>query len=271
MRMPMPRSSGQVARSGFTGGGLSAHREREHEHAARLPQTGHGELARAGEAPGRGERLELLLGPAALHGEHPAVRGDEPPHLREELRQRCERARDDRVEGLPGVHRLDPRLKRRHVGEPERLRHVRHEADFLGRGVYEGEMPRGICDRKRQPRKPGAGTHVRNARAVQLALDGEAVEQVLRTEPFALVLLDLGLPGRDGLTLLKVLRERGLTAPVLTITARDAVSDRVQGLDAGADDYLTKPFDLDELAARIRALLRRKAGRSAPSIEYLGV
>src|SRR5256886_13730416 len=68
MRMAMPRSSGQVARSGFTGGGLSVHREREHEHAARLPETGHGELARADEPPGRGQRLELLFGPAALHG-----------------------------------------------------------------------------------------------------------------------------------------------------------------------------------------------------------
>ena len=101
--------------------------------------------------------------------------------------------------------------------------------------------------------------------------DAEAAAQVLRTEPFELVLLDLGLPGSDGLKLLKVLRERGLAVPVLIITARDAVSDRVQGLDAGADDYLIKPFDLDELAARIRALLRRKAGRSAPRIEHLGV
>src|SRR5207244_3260157 len=93
--------------------------------------------------------------------------------------------------------------------------------------------------------------------AVDWVHDAEAAGQVLRTEPFELVLLDLGLPGSDGLTLLKVLRERGLAAPVLIITARDAVSDRVQGLDAGADDYLIKPFDLDELAARIRALLRR--------------
>ena len=85
------------------------------------------------------------------------------------------------------------------------------------------------------------------------------------------MLLDLGLPGTDGLKLLRSERERGLTLPVLIITARDAVSDRVQGLDAGADDYLIKPFDLDELAARIRALLRRKAGRPAPRIEHLGV
>jgi DNA-binding response OmpR family regulator len=102
--------------------------------------------------------------------------------------------------------------------------------------------------------------------------DAGAASAVLRTEPYGLMLLDLGLPGGgDGLTLLKGLRERGLALPVLVITARDAVSDRVAGLDAGADDYLVKPFDLDELAARIRALLRRRAGRSAPRIEHLDV
>jgi two-component system, OmpR family, response regulator QseB len=92
--------------------------------------------------------------------------------------------------------------------------------------------------------------------------------QVLRSEPFELLLLDLGLPGSDGLQLLKTLRGRGESLPVLIITARDAVSDRVAGLDAGADDYLIKPFDLDELAARIRALLRRKSGRPAPLLEH---
>jgi len=91
---------------------------------------------------------------------------------------------------------------------------------------------------------------------------------VLRSEPFELLLLDLGLPGSDGLQLLKTLRERGESLPVLIITARDAVSDRVGGLDAGADDYLIKPFDLEELAARIRALLRRKSGRPSPLLEY---
>ena len=101
--------------------------------------------------------------------------------------------------------------------------------------------------------------------------DAEAAAQVLRTDPFELLLLDLGLPKADGLTLLKSLRERGTALPVLIITARDAVADRVAGLDAGADDYLIKPFDLDELAARIRALLRRKSGRSAAGLEHLGV
>jgi two-component system response regulator QseB len=107
--------------------------------------------------------------------------------------------------------------------------------------------------------------------AVDWVHEAGAAGAALATEPFDLLLLDLGLPGSDGLTLLKGLRERGAALPVLIITARDAVSDRVAGLDAGADDYLIKPFDLDELAARIRALLRRKSGRPAPLIEHQGV
>jgi two-component system response regulator QseB len=99
----------------------------------------------------------------------------------------------------------------------------------------------------------------------------EVASTALDTEPYELALLDLGLPGRDGVTLLKGLRGRGVSLPVLIITARDAIADRVAGLDAGADDYLVKPFDLDELAARIRALLRRRSGRPAPQLEHLGV
>jgi len=101
--------------------------------------------------------------------------------------------------------------------------------------------------------------------------DAESASRVLGSEPFELLLLDLGLPGSDGLKLLKSLRGRGEALPVLIITARDAVSDRVAGLDAGGDDYLVKPFDLDELAARVRALLRRKSGRSSTVLEHLGV
>jgi two-component system, OmpR family, response regulator QseB len=101
--------------------------------------------------------------------------------------------------------------------------------------------------------------------------DGESASQVLRTEAFDLLLLDLGLPRKGGLEVLTAARAHGQELPVLIITARDAISDRVQGLDAGADDYLVKPFDLDELAARIRALLRRKSGRTAPAIEHRGV
>lgn len=111
----------------------------------------------------------------------------------------------------------------------------------------------------------------RDGFALDWVRDGAAAGQALDTEPFELLLLDLGLPGGDGLQLLKALRGRGSTLPVLIITARDAVADRVAGLDAGADDYLVKPFDLGELAARIRALLRRKSGRTEPHLEHLGV
>jgi two-component system response regulator QseB len=98
--------------------------------------------------------------------------------------------------------------------------------------------------------------------------DGRAAELALEGGQYALVILDLGLPRRDGLTVLKGLRAGRNPIPVLILTARDSVSDRVSGLDAGADDYLIKPFDLDELAARIRALLRRHAGRPEPLIEW---
>jgi two-component system, OmpR family, response regulator QseB len=93
--------------------------------------------------------------------------------------------------------------------------------------------------------------------------DADAAEHALRVEYFDLVVLDLGLPGRDGLALLRDLRGKGVDLPVLILTARDAVADRVAGLDAGGDDFLGKPFDLDELSARIRALTRRCCGRSA--------
>jgi two-component system response regulator QseB len=90
----------------------------------------------------------------------------------------------------------------------------------------------------------------------------------LTTTPYELLLLDLGLPGRSGLDVLARLRRADNDIPVLIITARDAVADRVKGLDSGADDYLVKPFDLDELSARMRALLRRRAGRASPVIEH---
>jgi two-component system response regulator QseB len=98
--------------------------------------------------------------------------------------------------------------------------------------------------------------------------DGRAAELALDCGQYALVILDLGLPRRDGLTVLKGLRTARNPVPVLILTARDSISDRVTGLDAGADDYLIKPFDLDELAARIRALLRRHAGRPEPTIQW---
>lgn len=103
--------------------------------------------------------------------------------------------------------------------------------------------------------------------AVDWVQDGRSAQAALETTPFSLVVLDLGLPGQDGIAVLKALRARRLDTPVLIVTARDTVSDRIKGLDAGADDYLIKPFDLDELAARVRALLRRAAGRAEPRIE----
>ena len=103
--------------------------------------------------------------------------------------------------------------------------------------------------------------------AVDWVRDGKEAELSIAATPYSLVLLDLGLPRRDGIEVLKGLRERRVDVPVLVITARDTVSDRIKGLDAGADDYLVKPFDLDELSARVRALVRRAAGRAEPVIE----
>lgn len=103
--------------------------------------------------------------------------------------------------------------------------------------------------------------------AVDWVQDGNSALLAIRTTPFSLVILDLGLPGKDGIQVLEEIRSQRLPIPVLVTTARDTVSDRIRGLDAGADDYLIKPFDLDELSARIRALLRRSAGRSEPTIE----
>ena len=107
--------------------------------------------------------------------------------------------------------------------------------------------------------------------AVDWVRDGAAGLAQLATGVHDLVILDLGLPERDGLSVLREARARSIALPVLVLTARDAPSDRVLGLDGGADDYLVKPFDLDELAARIRALLRRRVGRSDPIISHRGV
>ena len=101
--------------------------------------------------------------------------------------------------------------------------------------------------------------------------DGRAAEEALAENVHDALVLDLGLPRRTGLEILSALRRRGDPRPVLVLTARDAVADRVAGLDSGADDYLVKPFDLDELAARLRALLRRGSGRAAPVLEAGGV
>jgi DNA-binding response OmpR family regulator len=104
--------------------------------------------------------------------------------------------------------------------------------------------------------------------AVDWARDGHAGQLALETEEYALLVLDLGLPKLSGMELLKWLRARANKLPVLILTARDTVPDRVGGLDAGADDYLIKPFDLDELIARLRALLRRSGGQAAPQLQH---
>jgi two-component system, OmpR family, response regulator QseB len=101
--------------------------------------------------------------------------------------------------------------------------------------------------------------------------DAETALAAAREADYDLLVLDLGLPGRDGLDVLRELRRAGSVLPVLILTARSDVSDRVVGLDSGADDYLVKPFDLEELAARARALNRRRSGRAQPLIEHLGL
>jgi DNA-binding response OmpR family regulator len=106
---------------------------------------------------------------------------------------------------------------------------------------------------------------------VEWIADGASAAAVLATSSFDIVLLDLGLPRRSGLEVLRAARRQGTTTPVIIITARDDVQSRVAGLDSGADDYLVKPFDLDELAARMRSVLRRGAGRGDSAIEHAGI
>ena len=107
--------------------------------------------------------------------------------------------------------------------------------------------------------------------AVDWVRDAAAAQATLASERFDLLLLDLGLPQGNGLDVLREARARGDATPVIVLTARDGPGDRVAGLDAGADDYLVKPFDLDELSARIRAVLRRQAGRAMPLLAHAGV
>lgn len=107
--------------------------------------------------------------------------------------------------------------------------------------------------------------------AVDWTRDGIGAETALATGEYAAVVLDLGLPRKDGLTVLRNLRARKQALPVLILTARDTVDDRIRGLDAGADDYLVKPCDLGELNARLRALLRRASGQPAPVLAASGI
>jgi len=104
--------------------------------------------------------------------------------------------------------------------------------------------------------------------AVDWVKDGVAADLALKTENFDLLVLDLGLPKLAGMEVLARLRGRGQTLPVLILTARDATGDKIAGLDSGADDYVVKPIDLDELAARVRALARRSAGRASPLLRH---
>jgi DNA-binding response OmpR family regulator len=107
--------------------------------------------------------------------------------------------------------------------------------------------------------------------AVDWVQDGETASSALRDHSYDACVLDLGLPRRDGLSVLRELRERGSNLPVLILTARDSSADKIAGLDHGADDYLSKPFDLAELQARLRALLRRARGAASPQLTHGGV
>ncbi len=105
-----------------------------------------------------------------------------------------------------------------------------------------------------------------DSNAVDWIRDGETASNILKTETFDAIVLDIGLPLLSGLEVLKRLRRDGNRTPVLLLTAKDSIDDRVKGLDLGADDYLTKPFDLEEVLARLRALTRRAVGRANPVI-----
>ncbi|HEY2677585.1 MAG TPA: response regulator [Steroidobacteraceae bacterium] len=104
--------------------------------------------------------------------------------------------------------------------------------------------------------------------AVDWMRDGQSGAAALKSSTFDVVLLDLGLPQRDGIDVLRELRKRGNSTPVIILTARDEIQHRIAGLDAGADDYIVKPFDLDEVMARMRSVLRRAAGRGDPYIQH---
>ena len=101
--------------------------------------------------------------------------------------------------------------------------------------------------------------------------DGETARAVIKTESFELIILDLGLPKLSGMNLLQSIRHDHNTTPVIILTARESVQDRIKGLDNGADDYITKPFDLNELSARIRALVRRSQGRADSVLQYRNI
>lgn len=101
--------------------------------------------------------------------------------------------------------------------------------------------------------------------------NGESARAAIKSESFELIILDLGLPKLSGLGFLQAIRQDGNKTPVIILTARESVEDRIKGLDSGADDYMTKPFDLNELSARVRALIRRSQGRAETSLQYRNI
>ena len=107
--------------------------------------------------------------------------------------------------------------------------------------------------------------------AVDWLTNGKLADEALKLNSYELIVLDLNLPDMEGLDILKALRARKDETPVMVLTAKDTVPDRVLGLDSGADDFVIKPFELDEVCARLRALARRNEGRSVPNIEYKGI
>lgn len=120
--------------------------------------------------------------------------------------------------------------------------------DSIGKGLYAGLNQAGY--------------------AVDWVRDGETAQSAFMSEEYDVAVLDLGLPRKSGIEVLTELRARGSKVPVLILTAKDTVNDRVIGLDQGADDYMIKPFDLDELQARLRAILRRSSGRASPKLVH---
>lgn len=107
--------------------------------------------------------------------------------------------------------------------------------------------------------------------AVDWLTNGKLADEALQVNSYELIVLDLNLPDMDGISILKALRNRKNETPVLVLTAKDTIPDRILGLDSGADDFVIKPFDLNEVCARLRALARRNEGRSTPIIEHKGI
>lgn len=123
--------------------------------------------------------------------------------------------------------------------------------ELLGSGVKEGLRKEGYT--------------------VDWLKDGLSAEHAVKSEGFDVLVLDLGLPRKSGLDLLQAMRDNGIKTPVLILTARDSIEDRIKGLDCGGDDYMVKPFDLEELVARVRALIRRSSGRANTQIVYKNI